>query len=516
MKATAIIFHSNILSIYDNEWIKECLISLSNQTFKYFDIFELNYGNDNKILLKDYQYLFPGKKVYYWNRYMKNHSYAMNFLLDKAFLEFDYDIVYNVNLDDIYDIHRFEYQNISLSKGYDLISSNYLVFGYRGNDVVKKFKNVEYHSDNESDEEYIIRHMNENNNIICHPVVAYSRHFWKMVKKYEDAIPEEDYLLWKKGLKLGLKFKILPEYLLFYRNHNKQITSNYDDKPNSYKFENREDLIRYVYDIVGDKNNKKKKIGIISIATGSDKKLIDVFYESLEKYFMPKHDKKYYVFTDTYNIKQKKIRLLKIHERDKRLNYYYKYHLMMSIKNILLSEEIEIIYFCDIGLKILQMVSDDFLPTENKPLIGVAHSQYYKISKGNPERRKKSAAYIDEKENWDYYIINTLQGGLIKEYLKASNIMKEMIDKDRRNNIIPILLDESILNRYMVSNINLFKIYDPGYSFPKFYNISNEIKRKIIGKYEEEQKQIIGKYLPFASCEYKFVLRNQKYDINYI
>ena len=47
------------------------------------------------------------------------------------------------------------------------------------------------------------------------------------MKKYEVTdIPIEDLNLWKKAINMGLKFKILPEFLLYHRLHNNQITSN--------------------------------------------------------------------------------------------------------------------------------------------------------------------------------------------------------------------------------------------------------------------------------------------------
>ena len=36
--------------------------------------------------------------------------HAQNFLLNKAFKDMDYDVVFNVNLDDFYSPHRFEIQ----------------------------------------------------------------------------------------------------------------------------------------------------------------------------------------------------------------------------------------------------------------------------------------------------------------------------------------------------------------------------------------------------------------------
>ena len=46
MNICVIIYHSNILSLYKEEWISECLTSISKQTYKNFYILELNYGKN--------------------------------------------------------------------------------------------------------------------------------------------------------------------------------------------------------------------------------------------------------------------------------------------------------------------------------------------------------------------------------------------------------------------------------------------------------------------------------------
>ena len=96
MKASCILYHSNIMSIYKERWIKQC------------------------------------EKIK-----MNNHAEAMNYLIDKVFLEEKYDICFNINLDDYYDTYRFEKQIESVKEGYELISSEYRFISERGDvDIV--------------------------------------------------------------------------------------------------------------------------------------------------------------------------------------------------------------------------------------------------------------------------------------------------------------------------------------------------------------------------------------------
>ena len=234
MKAAVILFHKNIPLIYKIEWITLCLESLNAQTYQNFDILEICYGEENISLCEIYDYIFKDKKKYYWHKVLKNHAHAQNFLLDKAFKEMDYDVVFNTNLDDFYSPFRFELQIEVVKKGYDLISSNFT--HVQENNYQRKNLNVAYIPRNYKNRpnEYIKLKLNTNDNVIAHPCVCYTRNFWLGTKTgYPDAIPREDLLLWKRMINEGMKFFILPHYLLFYRIHGNQITQK--AKKGTYK-----------------------------------------------------------------------------------------------------------------------------------------------------------------------------------------------------------------------------------------------------------------------------------------
>jgi hypothetical protein len=54
--------------------------------------------------------------------------------------------------------------------------------------------------------------------------------FWVDGLKYNNLIGFEDLDLWQRAFKLGKRFKILKDYLLFYRIHEKQITKTHKGK----------------------------------------------------------------------------------------------------------------------------------------------------------------------------------------------------------------------------------------------------------------------------------------------
>ncbi len=219
MLCGVIIYHKNILKMYKKEWVDKCLDSIFSQSFQNFSIFELNYNNlDNDTIIPNN----TSYKHYYWHKPMENHVYAMNFLLDKAFLDYNYDIIFNVNLDDYYDKNRFSSQiPWIIDEKYDIVSSNFILFEI-GNIITQSLDVETNHTTNKEIRKMLLR----NKNIICHPGVAYSNNFWKIMKNYNiNDIPIEDLNLWKNSIQKGLKFKILDKYLVYHRIHSNQITA---------------------------------------------------------------------------------------------------------------------------------------------------------------------------------------------------------------------------------------------------------------------------------------------------
>lgn len=207
MKCAVIFYHKNIEFIYKKEWIYKCVESIKNQTYKDFDVFELNYGFGNKFYYDtsvQYQFKFD------------NHIEAMNYLITHAF-NLGYDVVFNTNMDDYYTNIRFEEQIKAIRKGYQLVSSN---FNYINDNGFLKQMDMVRCGD-------IGFNLMRNHNIIAHPVVAMHKSFWTEELRYNNLLGFEDLDLWKRAIKSGKKFKILPNYLLNYRIHDNQITKFY-------------------------------------------------------------------------------------------------------------------------------------------------------------------------------------------------------------------------------------------------------------------------------------------------
>lgn len=218
-KCAIVIYHKNLNKIYKERWWRKSVYTMLVQSYREFDIYELNYGGGNWSV-------FDGAEVYqnryFYNNKFKNHAQAMNFIISEAFNNVDY--IFNVNLDDFYHYQRIEKQLDWLNMGYDVVSSDYeYILEFRDEDYV--FKKLNYSQENLSE------CIDNDINIIGHPVVAFNKNFWSKMKYDDKLIPIEDLDMWRRGLKEGFKFGIIPEYLFQYRVHDNQTSY----KQTSYK-----------------------------------------------------------------------------------------------------------------------------------------------------------------------------------------------------------------------------------------------------------------------------------------
>jgi len=215
-KIAVIIYHKNVESIYSHRWITECIDSIRNQTFQHFDVFELNYGNADK-------FYFPedNKRLVYRKKLdLTNHIHAMNHLIESA-LQLDYDIIFNVNLDDTFSPVRFIKQYEKIKQGYDIVSSNFWYTNDRG----VRFKKMNMIGSGD-----IGLNLKKNHNVIAHPCVCFNKSFFNTGLRYKDLIGYEDLDLWKRAYAEGKRFFIIDDYLLNYRLHVKQVTKTHKAK----------------------------------------------------------------------------------------------------------------------------------------------------------------------------------------------------------------------------------------------------------------------------------------------
>ena len=213
-----------------------------------------------------------------------------------------------------------------------------------------------------------------------------------------------------------------------------------------------------------------KTIGILVIGTKNYKHFFQQLYDSFEKHVLTEHNKTYFYFTD--DLEQNvpaNVKLFPAPAEAWPLPTLFRYKYMLQAKEELL--KMDYLFYTDIDMRAINTMGDEILMDA---LMATAHPGFYKNGLGTPEKRMSSRAYIGKHEKRDYYVCGGFQGGISKSYVEAMEIMNGMIQDDYSKNIIPVWNDESIWNRFYVTNQKFFKVLTPEYCYPegKFRNPS--------------------------------------------
>lgn len=209
MKYALICYHKNLSTLYPQNWIDDFRTSILNQSHKDFDIFELCYGSSGERIFEESQYIMKQCETF---------VHGMNYLIELAISQ-GYDYIFNTNVDDYYSPLRIERQLPYLIEGYDIVSSNFMLVRNEKNYLRQEFNDLNLETE-----------LTRSHNIIAHPSVAYSKNFFTKCEYRPEEIPTEDLLLWQRGIKEGMKFKIVPEILLYHRLHDKMVSGTQTDR----------------------------------------------------------------------------------------------------------------------------------------------------------------------------------------------------------------------------------------------------------------------------------------------
>jgi hypothetical protein len=234
-KCAVIFFHKNIYNIYNKYWIDKCRDSVMNQINVCFDIYEVNYGDENKSIFDDYIFT---KKInkYFFKKNYKTHTEAMMFILNKCFNEHNYDIVFNTNLDDYYNNKRFIYQIYEVNTNNSLLNSTLWTYIKQKN----KYEEIDIPDEEKISFKHIYPGQVKNemfnfHNLINHSGVCFTKKFWNSTDlynnklKYRNDKPYEDLSLWYRAFKNNINITIINQVLIYYRIHNNQIGSILQD-----------------------------------------------------------------------------------------------------------------------------------------------------------------------------------------------------------------------------------------------------------------------------------------------
>lgn len=209
-------------------------------------------------------------------------------------------------------------------------------------------------------------------------------------------------------------------------------------------------------------------VGILYICTGKYRMFWKEFYTSAENYFLPSHQKRYFVFTDAEEIYgQENPQVIKIEQES--LGWPYntlmRFELFSRIESVL--KACDYLFFINANTKFVDYANDQILPSEkNDGLVGVLHPYFWNQNKAifSYDRNQHSRAYIEPGAG-KYYFFGAFNGGTSTAYLTMINTLKERINLDLQDGIIALWHDESHLNRYFLDKKPL--VLSPAYSYPE-------------------------------------------------
>ena len=193
-----------------------------------------------------------------------------------------------------------------------------------------------------------------------------------------------------------------------------------------------------------------KKVAILYISTGKYITFWKNFYNQMEKHFLPRHEKTYFLFTDHDDLVVPK-NVVKVHQDQLPWPYvtFKRYHFFESIEKEL--SKFDYIYFLNGTMLPVQDVNEDIFPTKEQEVMVTLHPGYmYSYNYGVPyDGNLKSKAFVDPGYA-THYFMGGFNGGTGKGFLKLTKTIREWTDIDIKNGVMPAWHDESMLNAYMV------------------------------------------------------------------
>lgn len=211
-------------------------------------------------------------------------------------------------------------------------------------------------------------------------------------------------------------------------------------------------------------------IGILYICTGKYNLFWKDFFLSAEKFFLPTHEKRYFIFTDAPEIYgENNHNVKKIYQGSLGwpLNTLMRFDLFSRIAEEL--KDCDFLFFINANTRFLDFAYDDILPGEkNDGLVAALHPYFWDK---NPytfsyDRNRASKAYIEPGAGRHYYF-GAFNGGESTAYLKLIETLKNNIETDLKKDIIALWHDESHLNRYLLHKNPL--VLSPAYCYPEEY-----------------------------------------------
>jgi hypothetical protein len=219
------------------------------------------------------------------------------------------------------------------------------------------------------------------------------------------------------------------------------------------------------------KKTTASKIAIVYICTGEYLIFWDGFYRTSQEFLLAKHEKHYFVFTDSDLVKPgSDLTVIYRKPGGFPMDSLLRFEMFTGVGKDLM--QYDYVYFFNSNMKFVEPVDEEIFPVSySSGLAGVIHPGYYDM---HPfwfpyERNPKSKALIEHVYKRYRYYMGGLFGGRTESFLELCRKCAEWIDEDFKNGIIAVYHDESHLNRYFIDK-EILEL-DPGYGYPEGWKI---------------------------------------------
>lgn len=223
------------------------------------------------------------------------------------------------------------------------------------------------------------------------------------------------------------------------------------------------------------------KIAICFIGTGKHLNFFPNYYNTINQYFVPNHEKHFFVFTNgsiddipenitVYNVDDVESPYNNGDKMYKSVGGLYRFSTIFEKRKDFEQFDwfvyIDADYYCCAE----NILYHEFF-NEDKLFFGVQHPTFTKEwNKFNGyipyEKNKNSWAYIKEEEHDGVYLQGCLWGGKIPEVFDLIDELSSHTLEDLSKNVIPKAHDESYLNRYRINKLNDFHVLHPCFAKP--------------------------------------------------
>ena len=224
------------------------------------------------------------------------------------------------------------------------------------------------------------------------------------------------------------------------------------------------------------------RIGFLIIATNKYIRFVKPLVDSINKYFLPNHDKTIFCFTDQldYELQENVIKIYQDHMQWP-LTTLKRYEIFYKNKDNY--TDIDVLYYLDADMLIYSPIGEEVLP-DTRGLLSIIHPGYYRDRMQSFEKNRNSKAYVDD--NHHVYHCGGFQGGTKDKYLGVCEKLMNNINDDMMRGIIAVWHDESHWNAYLINNPNSYKELDSSYCYPESWNLN--IPKRILALDKNHQE----------------------------